>query len=42
MDITIFYDHGHGEYEEMVYVNVPNNIAQYFIKFLKQLVEKTS
>ncbi|QOR35203.1 hypothetical protein IMX26_17380 [Clostridium sp. 'deep sea'] len=37
-----FYDYGHGEYEEMVYVNVPDEIAQYFIELLKQLDEKTS
>lgn len=34
-----YYDYGHGEYEEMVAVNVPDELGEYFMKLLEQLEE---
>lgn len=31
-----FYDYGHGEYEEMEVVDVPDELSQYFVELVKQ------
>ncbi|NLD46731.1 MAG: hypothetical protein GX660_05960, partial [Clostridiaceae bacterium] len=36
-----FYDYGHGKYEEMVAVDVPDELGQYFIKLIEQLKKQT-
>lgn len=37
--LVFFYDMGHGEYEELVAVEVPEEIGQYFMEFLDQKPE---
>lgn len=37
--LLFFYDYGHGEYEEMVGVDVTDELGQYFIELLEQLKE---
>jgi len=35
--LVFFYDYGHGKYEELVAVDVPDELGQYFIKLLEEL-----
>jgi hypothetical protein len=37
--LLYYYDYGHGEYQEMVAVEVPDALGQYFIALLAQLTE---
>lgn len=36
--LVCYYDYGHGEYEELVAVEVPDELGQYFIELLAQYV----
>lgn len=35
--LVFYYDHGHGKYEELVAVDVPDELGQYFITLLGQI-----
>lgn len=35
--LLFYYDYGHGEYEELVAVEVPDELGKYFIKLIAQL-----
>lgn len=35
--LVLYYDYGHGEYEELVAVDVPDKLGQYFMELLAQL-----
>lgn len=35
--LLYYYDYGHGKYEEMVAVEVPDELGEYFIEFMEEL-----
>ena len=35
--LVFFYDYGHGEYKELVAVEVPNELGKYFIELLAKI-----
>lgn len=35
MYAVYWYDHGHGEYEKLVAVKVPEDLSEYFVEFMK-------
>lgn len=35
--LLFYYDYGHGKYEEMVAVDIPDKLGQYFVKLLCQM-----